>query len=147
MKLKLNGIGKCGVRLAYDLFAYTHDIPTSYEIRLDAKRRESLIQSVMEKLFAAPNGMFRIAEEPEYVTIDSDSENNEIVNKVLFTQTEGESPPIVRFPGRNYALNNFQGGCNFHVISERQIRSWKPIPEEIIGVEGISIYVVTFSIP
>ena len=100
MKIKIVGIGKCGVRIAYDFFAYTSGIPSAYEIRLNRSENSGLskgladiglpvelvkkpieaLRSALRNLAGEFKSVYRIAERPEYVTIDSDSDNNEITS-------------------------------------------------------------------
>lgn len=168
MQVKLVGIGKCGIRVAYDLFAYTTGLPSAYEIRLDSTsnsdtgvlatiglRREAIRQRIapfkaaLNDLLRELNGLYRIAETPQYVTIDSDSANNEIVNKVTLITRDDDNGNVTkahRFPGQNFDLNDHQGGCNFHIVSEYLARSWKNVPVDIVDSEGVSIFVASFSI-
>ena len=165
MRIKINGIGKCGVRIAYDLFAYTNDFPSAYEIRIDSPsgslkniisltkdsplgRQLFSIRASVKRLLSDDSGLYRIHEKPVYVTIDSDSENNEIVNRsVKFgVSSESDSDRVVQFPGINHKLNDHEGGCNFHIVSESLARTWEPIPPDITTSENIDIYVISFSI-
>lgn len=163
MQVKIVGIGKCGVRIAYDFFAYTGDFPSSYEIRLSVNegalsemlegfikidatsvsRRVMRFRAKLKALKNDINGLYRIAENPQYATIDSDVENNEILNKATLFDDEGRE---AIFPGRNYNLNNHRGGCNVHVVSESLVRGWEDIPVNITTSDGVSIYVTSFSI-
>ena len=168
MQIKMVGIGKCGIRVAYDLFAYTSGLPSAYEIRLTVapanesaglagfglsgeaiRRRMDPLRAAISKLVREFNGLYRIAETPFYVTIDSDSQNNEIVNNVFLVTGSGEddaSTKAHKFPGENFDLNDHTGGCNFHIVSEFLARSWSEIPAGIVGSDGVSIYVSSFSI-
>ena len=101
------------------------------------------------------NQLYRISEFPEFVTIDSDVKNNEILNlsgPIVLTVPEGQESPEAKFPGRNFELNNHQGGCNFHIVSESLARDWNPMPSGIGNIgnikqsDGIDIYVTSFSI-
>ena len=153
MQIKMVGIGKCGVRIAYDLFAYTRNLRTSYEIRLNNPER-AIVRTLRTfraaiKALVDAHGLYRIAQEPVYVTIDSDSANNEIVNNVILENSleDGEERgQRYQFRGRNFGLNNYKGGCNFHVISESIARQWKDIPSEIVDNTNISVYATSFSI-
>ena len=174
MKVKICGIGKCGVRIAYDFFAYTEGISSSYEIRIG--RPTSPSAKVLKKFGVNPdkagkvlreivnifqnfraNQLYRISEFPEFVTIDSDVKNNEILNlggPIVLTVPEGQEGREAKFPGRNFELNNHQGGCNFHIVSESLARDWKPMPAGIGNIgnikqkqgDGIDIYVTSFSV-
>lgn len=174
MKVKICGIGKCGVRIAYDFFAYTEGISSSYEIRIG--RPTSPSAKVLKKIGVNPdkagmvlreivnifqnfraNQLYRISEFPEFVTIDSDVKNNEILNlngPIVLTVPEGQESREAKFPGRNFPLNNHQGGCNFHIVSESLARDWNPMPAGIVNIgnikqkqgDGIDIYVTSFSI-
>ena len=165
MRVKICGIGKCGVRIAYDLFAYTLDIRSSYEIRIGVPK--SSLARTLEKIGLSPsqakkrlktfvktfsgNTLYRISEIPLYVTIDSDVANNEIVNGTIkLAVPDGEKSQEAQFPGQNFDLNNHQGGCNFHVVSEALARSWKPMPGGIVDTKnkdgGVDIYVTSFSV-
>ena len=165
MKVKICGIGKCGVRIAYDFFAYIEDINSSYEIRigrskslLDIALKEArrILRGISQKFQA--NQLSRISEDPKFVTIDSDVANNEILNlsgPIVLTSPEGQENQESReakFPGRNFKLNNHQGGCNFHVVSESLARDWNPMPSVIGNIgninqgDGIDIYVTSFSV-
>ena len=163
MKIKIVGIGKCGVRVAYDFFAYTDDFPSSYEIRIETN--EGAFSQILDKLTNLDvtsvqrhimrlrakfkelkndiSGLYRIAEKPHYATIDSDIENNEILNKATLFDDEGRE---AIFPGKNYLLNNHKGGCNVHVVSESLVRGWANVPDDITSNNNISIYVTSFSI-
>ncbi len=163
MQVKIVGVGKCGVRIAYDFFAYTEDFPSSYEIRLGAnegalyqilgrltkidanavRQRVMRFHAKFKALKNDVNGLYRIAENPQYATIDSDVENNEILNKAVLFDDEGRQ---AIFPGKNHNLNNHKGGCNFHIVSESLVRGWKNIPFDVTSSDGISIYVTSFSI-
>ena len=163
MRVKICGIGKCGVRIAYDLFAFTLDISSSYEIRIGKPKSKasqflnniglspSKAKQAFKTLFSAfrADAMYRISEIPLYVTIDSDVANNEIVSGVMMSKEEegeGESKQY-KFPGGNFALNGHVGGCNFHVVSEALARSWKPMPPPITANDGgVDIYVTSFSV-
>ena len=163
MKVKICGIGKCGVRIAYDLFAFTLDISSSYEIRIEKpkskanqflqkaglspRKAKQAFKTFLDRFRADP--LYRISEPPLYVTIDSDVANNEIVGGVM-TSVEGEEGKEYKFPGKNYDLNGHKGGCNFHVVSESLARTWNPVPADIVEgakKEGdIDIYVTSFSV-
>ena len=166
MQIKIVGIGKCGIRIAYDLFAYSKGLPSAYQIRLDVpqskvndalarlglprdevRKKLSLFRAGVKNLIGEFNGLYRIAERPLYVTIDSDSANNEIVNGMYFSETvEGKSTNAYEFPGVNHDLNGHKGGCNFHVISESLARTWTGIQAAIVDPGGADIYVTSFSI-
>ena len=166
MQIKIAGIGKCGIRIAYDLFAYSKGLPSAYQIRLDVpqskvndalaslglprddvRKKLSLLRASMRNLIGEFNGLYRIAEGPIYVTIDSDSANNEIVNGMYFSETvEGKRTNAYQFPGVNYDLNGHKGGCNFHVVSESLARTWQQIQPAITDIGGVDIYVTSFSI-
>ena len=158
MKVKICGIGKCGVRIAYDFFAYTENISSSYEIRVG--RPNGLLANALNTIrnfyqnFRA-NQLYRVCEYPEFVTIDSDVKNNEILNLNRLAppeSEEGEKRRNAQFPGENFPLNNHQGGCNFHIVSESLARDWNPMPSGIGNIgnirqsDGIDIYVTSFSI-
>ncbi len=178
MRVKICGIGKCGVRIAYDFFAYIEDISSSYEIRigipesplakalkaigLDPNRviKELREISVVPEVFRA-NRLYRICEYPRFVTIDSDVKNNEILNLIVSAATKGQKNKEnqknqesreVQFPGENFKLNNHQGGCNFHIVSESLARGWNPMHPVIGNIgninqgDGIDIYVTSFSV-
>lgn len=186
MKVKICGIGKCGVRIAYDFFAYTKGISSSYEIRIGIPTSPSAevlkkfgvnpdkagmvlreIVNIFQKFRA--NQLYRVREYPSFVTIDSDVKNNEILNlsrpnlngpimldvpKSQESQEnqENQERREVQFPGENFPLNNHQGGCNFHIVSESLAREWRPMPAGIGNIgnirqgDGIDIYVTSFSI-
>ena len=165
MRIKIIGIGKCGVRIAYDLFAYTNDFPSAYEIRVDSPsgslknlfslsrdsplgRHISSIRASIKRLVSDDSGLYRIHDRPAYVTIDSDSENNEIVNRSvkIGTVSDSDSDRVVQFPGVNYKLKDHDGGCNFHVVSESLARTWESVPTDITDSIEIDIYVISFSI-
>jgi len=166
MQIKVAGIGKCGIRIAYDLFAYSKGLPSAYQIRLDVpqskvndalarmglprdevRKKLSLFRASVRNLVGEFNGLYRIAEGPIYVTIDSDSDNNEIVNGMYFSETvEGKSTNAYQFPGVNHDLNGHRGGCNFHVVSESLARTWDNIQPVITDTTGVDIYVTSFSI-
>lgn len=163
MKVKICGIGKCGVRIAYDFFAYTLDISSSYQIRIGIpkSKMKTFIKKVGFDLSAAKRAfsnfvktfkahqLYRISEFPLFVTIDSDVANNEIVNGAITVATEeGEESREAQFPGQNFLLNKHTGGCNFHVVSESVARDWPSIPPGITGQNGVGvdIYVTSFSI-
>ena len=162
MRVKIIGIGKCGVRIAYDFFAYTRDFPLSYEIRLHEKqgslshslkkvgiksvaveRRIVQFKAAYRALINDINGFYRIAENPLYATIESDIDNNEVVNSAIFSTEDGQQ---AIFAGENYRLNDHEGGCNFHIVSEGLARAWESIPDEITNTTDVSIYVTSFSI-
>ena len=165
MRVKICGIGKCGVRIAYDFFAYTKGISSSYEIRigipkssLDKALKEArrILRGISQKFQA--DQLSRISEDPKFVTIDSDVKNNEILNlsgPIVLTSPEGQENQESReakFPGRNFELNNHHGGCNFHIVSESLARNWNPMPSVIGNIgninqgDGIDIYVTSFSV-
>ena len=165
MKVKIVGIGKCGIRIAYDLFAYTRGVPSAYEIRLEIsesrpiarrsarycpgnlKKKLDPLRAWLKQLANDFNALYRIAEAPEYVTIDSDSANNEIVNRVIIaTRGSDGAKETHLFPGTNHDLNKHEGGCNFHVVSEYLAREWTDVPSNITACDGISIFVTSFSI-
>ena len=152
MQVKMVGIGKCGVRIAYDLFAYTKELSSSYEIRVNTgetgvARKLRLIHAQISGFFAGAHGIYRIAQEPTYIAIDSDSRNNEIVNSVAF-KDHGKSDEKKQyvFGAQHFDLNNHKGGCNFHVVSESIARGWENIPNQIVDSMNINIYVTSFSI-
>ena len=164
MKVKICGIGKCGVRIAYDFFAFTLDINSSYEIRVG--KPKSKANEFLNNIGLSPgkakqffktflstfraDTMYRISERPLYVTIDSDVANNEVVSGVMMSpEEEGESKQY-KFPGKNFPLNAHTGGCNFHVVSESLARTW-PMPAPITSVQddkngNVDIYVTSFSV-
>lgn len=165
MRVKICGIGKCGVRIAYDFFAYTKGISSSYEIRigipkssLDKALKEArrILRGISQKFQA--DQLSRISEDPKFVTIDSDVKNNEILNlsgPIVLTSPEGQENQESReakFPGRNFELNNHHGGCNFHIVSESLARNWNSMPSVIGNIgninqgDGIDIYVTSFSV-
>lgn len=168
MKIKIIGIGKCGSRVAYDLFAYTTDIQSAYEIRLErpesklkallaqmgmshklVDKMASRIRVAMKAIIEEVSGLYRIAEQPFYVTIDSDTANNEIVNDVLLFQGDSEDEKRLkeqRFPCKNFTLNDHTGGCNFHVVSESITRAWNVVPNQVIDSDTMSIFVTSFSV-
>lgn len=169
MKVKICGIGKCGVRIAYDFFAYTNEgISSSYEIRIGMpkssldealKRARRVLRGISQKFRA--DQLSRIRESPEFVTIDSDVENNEILNLggpiVLAALESKEGQEVqgsreVQFPGENFKFSNHQGGCNFHIVSESISLGWdamrNPTGRErcITHCHGIDVYVTSFSV-
>ena len=163
MRVKITGIGKCGVRIAYDLFAYTNEFPSAYEIRLRDDEGgiyekfmkkaginttyidehitafRAQIKSVINDL----SGEYRIKENPVYAIIDSDVDNNEIISRNVLLEKDDKK---AMFPGKHHLLNNHKGGCNVHIVSESLALNWQDIPEEIIDCEPVSIYVTSFSI-
>ena len=163
MRVKITGIGKCGIRVAYDFFAYTQDLPSAYEIRLSTHSgRLSKVfdaiglgpgsiqkfRRVFKRLIDDFSTLYRIAELPEYVTIESDVLNNEILNsprKLVHHEKDG-SPREIQFDSHNHVLNNHVGGCNWHIISEQLARTWKKPPDEIFKSSGFNIFAITFSI-
>ena len=151
MKIKMVGIGKCGVRIAYDLFAYTRDLRSSYEIRLNIKENSIVgkfrqLRAAITAFLAEPHGFYRIAQEPIYIAIDSDSNNNEIVNSVAFKDPGENDEQQHVFRAQHFDLNDHKGGCNFHVVSESIAREWNSIPNQIVDSMNINIYVTSFSI-
>ena len=91
MKIKIVGIGKCGIRIAYDVFAHTRDLPSAYQIRIEtnknpyavilnnlgvlesARKASSKMRKLFRDLMFDLNGVTRFVQEPDYVTIESDS--------------------------------------------------------------------------
>ena len=152
MQIKMVGIGKCGVRIAYDLFAYTRDLRSSYEIRLNIRERAIArkfrqLRAAIRGFLAEAHGFYRIAQEPIYIAIDSDSINNEIVNSVAFTDHgENDEQKQYVFRAQHFDLSDHKGGCNFHAISESIAREWAGIPSQIVDSANINIYVTSFAI-
>ena len=145
-------------------FAYTNGLHSTYEIRLNTPREHSqfgkLFHAIPESIKrdfiniqrglakfvkAAGGGLYRIAENPDYVTIDSDSENNEVILRAQ-SDSDTKGDPGVIFPGLNFPLNNHKGGCNFHAVSESLARGWNGISPNITDSINCSIYVTSFSI-
>ena len=163
MRVKITGIGKCGVRVAYDFFAYTKNLASAYEIRLG--KAQNVLSKVLsdfglqtspikifrqnfKKLLDDFKGLYRIAEQPDYVTIESDSKNNEIIGQSLvFKATDADgNVNETTFPAQNFDLNAHKGGCNFHIMSESLARTWKSIPPAITDSEQFDIFITSFSI-
>lgn len=162
MKLKFMGVGKCGIRIVYDFFALDHSLPSAFEIR--AKHSNSVLKKFLSedmqkkaldfrsKLHSMVKDL-RLSEsltphETLYVTVDSDSENNEVVNEIVVTGGSGDvtGERSIVFPGRNYDLNGHKGGCDFHVVSEHLAESWSGVPNEIVDASDVDIMAASFSI-
>ena len=170
MRLKIVGIGKCGIRIAYDFFAHNSGLSSAYEIRLKQKDGKAhrfaqrlginpVLQKIEQLRIAGQQfiqelklmNQSKVAESPLYATIDSDSENNEVVKEIRISRqsrgntSKGEDEPVI-FPGRNYDLNNHKGGCDYHIISENLARLWSNVPGDITDGADVSIFVTSFSV-
>ena len=161
MRSKVIGLGKCGSRLAYDLFAYVKGIPPSYNIRVRERGRdfwewlERFRASMLEKWktwigMGGDLGDSLIADFPNFVTVDSDVANNEIFHWIEALHQNEESTMTnapVMFPGQTHAFANATGGCDFHIVSEIACEQWEDDDlAAIVHADNAELIVFAFSI-
>lgn len=156
MRIKLLGVGKCGSRLCYDFFAQIRGLPSSYEIR--AEQKLTGLRKVLDLLikrtgvrhlrhnlrmqWEALTGTELLRDAALYAIVDSDLDNNEVAGQLEVLAADGQA---LAFPGRPYSLNGLAGGCQYHIISEREVHRWKNMPEELLAPEGSEILAFAFS--
>lgn len=163
MQIKIIGAGKCGARLTYDLFAFSRGLRSAYEIQIH-QRRSSLSKALHEAKWVMAtianqirtefgNNAMMMADEPDYIIIDSDEANNEIMSGEIryFTRDDppngGPNPQrSIMFRAQKYPLGQATGGCEFHAISEDIALAWQDMPTAITDVGDAGIIICAFSI-
>ena len=154
MKVKVIGIGKCGSRITYDLFAFVEGLPTSYELRTVSSSKAFLAQGkfMFDRLISGAKRKWEewarrellIYEAPVLLVIDSDTKNNEITQAI--TGIKDEKGNMITFPGRVFDLSNKKGGCQYHIVSENICLNWNNMPKGIVSNDEADFVAIPFSL-
>jgi hypothetical protein len=170
MQIKLIGIGKCGSRVVYDFYAYVAGIPASYSIKTlayDKSVKKIILNN--EKIKRAYDAWrqlqyrtsswvhelrnpMKLMSTPELVVMDSDRDNNEIINYIEYLTREQSGPNAIEglrrllFPGTTVPFANRKGGCDVHIVSESVADEWPDIPGKVLDASGVDIFVTAFSV-